>query len=228
MAFSYTALTELITRIKDIVPELQSVDDNRLYRSINDAIRFLVNENTARKWRFHLTLAPDDLGTTGLVKLPDDFVAMKSVWRLNSDDGLYHESKKLERTELLRKDADQYSYASDEYYHSYRGAYLDTRPLETATVTDGIRIEYFCMPEDVGSGDDLTQFLERWRELVAYYVAKKEGIRYEDGRDELERHFNMLLGQFRRASQRDIEQPKVMRSGRGGIQRERTGFGRVR
>jgi len=231
MAFALTTIAAVVVRIKDIVPELKTAADARLLRSTNDAIRFLINENTSRNMRFRLCTADDDLGTDGLVALPDDLMALKSVYRLDSDTGLYIPSLEVERTELLEFDAALKTYASKESYYAFRGHTIDTRPKESATLTDGIRLEYYTMPEDKGSNDSLDAFLERWRELIAYYVARKEDIRNEDRRRELNEHFSMLLTQYTRSSRRSWDQPKVMgsvRSGAGGNKaRQRRKFGRI-
>ena len=87
------------------------------------------------------------------------------------------------------------------------------------------------MPEDKTVKDSLDAFLERWRELIAYYVANKEGVRNEDQRRELHNHFALLLTQYRRASRRSWDQPRVMGSVRAGASgnktRQRGRFGRI-
>ncbi len=221
-----TTVANIVIRVKDWNTKLTSAQDDRILRWINDGVRFLTNERQARRWRIGLKhLTTDAQANESLLSLPDYFISVDTVMRLNAA-GTYIPAAETNRAQILQWDADGKSYAADEYYYALRGNAIDIRPTPTALLTAGVRISAYTHADDLTNTDELYEFLERWRELLGVYAARNSGVRDRSRRDELEAKYGELTIQFRRNLQRS-QQPRRVRTVRSRTNRRSNQFGRI-
>ena len=202
------SIATVITMAKDYNPELTTADDARILRWINAERDYLLSFTDSRSTSdYTMTAATADITANDqFIELPDDFVAMPDDGlQILDDDGVYQIATKLERSDIRAYDAQEKTYADNEFYYALRHRHLIVRPTPGANKTDGIRLDYYKHEDLWGSGDNLPNEWNRFREILALGAGMRSGIRYEDNRAELERQYVRLFNAFRQNfSRRDL------------------------
>lgn len=226
-------VSDVIVMVKDLNGELTAADNDRIVRWINQERQFREIDSGHRGQSEHgLQAATLDVEKDEeLVPLPTDFLALTDdgVQRLN-DSGKYIVAKKKPRRVFREWDADSVTYGTDEHYYALRGNYLVLRPIPAAAASPGIRIDYYRYKDDWVSATALPSQWVPFVETLATGAALRSGIRYEDQRIELERHYDgRLVPHFNRNFQRRDQTKQRMTTGRASMLAARRGrFGRRR
>lgn len=186
--------TDLIAKVKALVPEMKSdAHNSRILMWLNDERRKLINDSGGGRAarRFEDRRYYDLVADTRKYGLPDDFLELKAngvAVRADADS----EYTRLERGE--RMDVDDYDeYADDKVYALSDNCILIT-PTPSAVVTKGLRLDYYSLADDwTDTTVDIGLHWHRFQEILAVGAAIRSGIRYEDDRMELERHYDRRL-----------------------------------
>ena len=208
-----TTGANLITGVKRYVPEMQSTGhDETILAFINNERRFLLSMKQVQSEEVHLTSATEDLvADQSLYELPDDFVKMKKVMRKDAD-GSYRLCEFKDREQFRTWEHEGKTFNDTDFFYSLRGNHIDLRGTPAAAITDGLRADYWYLPDDWTASTTVPQVWELFREVLEVGAALRAGIRREDRRQELERHYDgRLLPNFARNFGRRVSEPQAIR-----------------
>jgi hypothetical protein len=203
----------LIDGVKKYVPEMQSPGhDSTILAFVNNERRFLLSMKQVQSEEVHLTSATDDIvADQSLYELPDDFVKIKKVMRKNAD-GEYKLCEFKDREQFRIWEHKGKTFSDGAFFYSLRGNHIDLRGTPDAGVTDGLRVDYWYLPDDWTSSTTVPQVWELFREVLEVGSALRAGIRREDRRAELERHYDgRLLPNFKLNFGRRVAEPIAMK-----------------
>jgi len=228
-------VSDLITMVKDYNGELGVAQDDRIVRWINQE-RNLLEASVGLRGQAEHSLQAGTLDLVSgeeLVPLPADFVGLKSdgIQRLASDGVTYKVATKKDRSDFRQWESAGVTLSDDRFFYAIRGNYLVVRPVPDANQADGIRIDYYRSKAAWDSTSSVPLHWVQFAEILAVGAARRSGIRYEDARAELERHYYTdLVPEFKKGFQRrDQTQARVTTTGRRSlIASRRHRFGRSR
>jgi hypothetical protein len=90
-------------------------------------------------------------------------------------------------------------------------SHIDLRGVPDTSITDGLRADYWYLPDDWTTSTTVPQVWELFREVLEVGSALRAGIRREDRRAELERHYDgRLLPNFARNFGRRVAEAQEM------------------
>lgn len=222
----------LIDGVKRYVPEMQSAaNDATIIAFINHERRFLLGKKQVQSQEVHLSFVTQNLvADEPLYPLADDFIKLKKVMRKNAD-GNWRLCERVDREQFRIWEHDSKIFSDDAFFYALRGEHLDLRGIPTTNITTGLRVDYWYLPDEWVAGDTIPQVWELFRELLEVGAALRTGIKREDDRRELERHYDVrLLPHFLSNFGQRAAEPMVMRDHRA-LWRPSPGagrFGRIR
>jgi len=227
-----TTGSDLITGVKRYVPEMQSTaHDATILAFVNNERRFLLSMKQVQSEEVHLTAATEDIvADQSLYELPDDFVKMKKVMRMDAD-GSYRLCEFKDREQFRTWEHEGKTFNDSDFFYSLRGNHIDLRGTPDTAITDGLRVDYWYLPDDWTASTTVPQVWELFREVLEVGSALRAGIRREDRRNELERHYDgRLLPNFKLNFGRRVSEPMAMRDIRTTWRSSlgRSSFGRTR
>ena len=185
---------DLIIGVKRYVPEMQSSGhDSTIIAFINNERRFLLSMKQVQVEEVHLTSATDDIvADQSLYELPDDFVKLKKVMRKNAD-GEFRLCEFKDREQFRIWEHQGQTFNDNDFFYSLRGNHIDLRGVPSAAISGGLRADYWYLPDDWTASTVIPQVWELFKEVLEVGSALRSGIRREDGRAELERHYDRRL-----------------------------------
>ena len=203
----------LIDGVKKYVPEMQSSShDSTIIGFVNHERRFLLSMKQVQVEEVHLTSATDVIvADQSLYELPDDFVKIKKVMR-KDPDGNFKLCEFKDREQFRIWEHESKIFNDTDFFYSLRGNHIDLRGTPSTAVSAGLRVDYWYLPDDWTASTTVPQVWEMFREVLEVGAALRSGIRREDRRAELERHYDgRLLPNFVRSFGRRVSEPMAMR-----------------